>query len=227
MTRHPFGLLLLVTLVAPPAGGCTQVIRPPQRPAHPAKVYVADYGLHSIIFLPVPSKSGDYADDGAYVEYAFGDWSWMAMNHNGTLDALAAVFLSPRSALGRRAAGIKGGQFEPDMKAVPERMTGFYAEAADVRRLSDALARRFAADLERKSVWNEEDQTTYAQDPEHYWLFHHCNHVTRRWLREVGCDVRGLLVTSRFKLARTKVNAKTPRTPRGGREDIQPQIWHR
>jgi hypothetical protein len=214
MTARAVALLLLASLAAPLSGGCTQIIRPPANPARPAKVYVADYGLHSSIFLPMPTESGGYADDGRYVEFAFGDWSWMALGRTGPLDALAAVFVSPRSALGRRVVVVEHGQFSASLKEAPEKLTGFYADASDVKRLADALERRFARDLRRDSVWNEGDETLYAADAEHYWFAHHCNHVTVRWLRRLGCDVRGLFPTSHFKTSVTKANAKTPRTPR-------------
>jgi hypothetical protein len=209
MTARAVALLLL-SLAVPLSGGCTQIVRPPADPPHPAKVYVADYGLHSSLFLPMSHATGGYADDGRYVEFAFGDWSWMALGRTGPLDALAAVFVSPRSALGRRVVVVEHGQLSASVKAAPERLTSFYADESDVKRLSDALERRFARDLRRDSAWNAEDETLYAADAEHYWFDHHCNHVTVGWLRRLGCDVRCLFPTSHFKTSSTKATAKTP-----------------
>ena len=219
MSRATQTLLLLASMLAALCGGCTQIIRPPDNPARPAKVYVADYGLHSSLFLPLPDEAGGYADDGRYAEYAFGDWSWMALGRTGPLEALAAVLVSPKSALGRRVVGVKGGRIPGSVKAVPDRLTGFYADAWAVRRLCDALERRFERDTRREFVWNANDETTYGADPEHYWFAHHCNHVTVRWLRRLGCDVRGLFPTSHFKLSRGEGERQVAKDAKVGREE--------
>jgi hypothetical protein len=190
-----FALVLLL------GAGCTQVIRPPHEPTDPTKVYVADYGLHSSLFLPQPSPDGRYADDGPYVEYAFGDWPFMALGRHGVLNVLSAIFVSPQAALGRRGLWIEGDGVPLGTVAAPDRLTCFYAARADVGRLRAGLDARHRRNL-HTAVTNASDDTVYVKDPEHYWFAHNCNHVTLRWLGKLGCDVRGLLPTSHFRAAR-------------------------
>ena len=195
LPRFLTGFAVFAALLA----GCTQTIHPPRSPAEPTRVYVADYGLHSSIFLPQFGAGGEVCEDGPYVEYAFGDWPFMALGRQGLGDALSAVWFSPRSALGRRVARIEDGWFSPGTRSVPERLTGFYAARADVQRFEEGLDERHRSQL-HTGIINPEDDTVFVQDPEHYWLGHNCNHVTLRWLKKLGCDVRGLLPLSHFRL---------------------------
>ena len=123
----------------------------------------------------------------------------MALGRTGPLDALSAVFVSQQSALGSRVVRIEGGRMPPNTAAIPERINGFYASRADVERLALALERRHRGRL-HTGIRNLDDETVYVKDLEHYWLGHQCNHVTLRWLAKLGCDVRGLLPTSHFRL---------------------------
>lgn len=183
---------LLLPLLAISAG-CAQTIHPPRNPVDPVRVYVADYGYHSSLLLPCDTE-------GEYVEYAFGDWSYMALGRNGVCDVLSAVFVSPQAALGRRTLPVVEDAVAGDVPARPGRITRFYAERAATWRLSRKLDVRFRRGIDR-AVYTE-DGTAYVKDLDHYWLGHNCNHVTRRWLKALGCDVRGWIVTSRFRVAR-------------------------
>ena len=175
------------------SAGCAQTIHPPRNPADPVRVYVADYGYHSSLLLP-----GD--SEGEYVEYAFGDWSYMALGRNGVCDVLSAVFVSPQAALGRRTLPVVEDAVSGDVPARPGRITRFSVEWESASRLSEKLDARFGRGI--GSAVSADDGTTYVKDGEHYWLGHNCNHVTRRWLKALGCDVRGWFVTSRFRVAR-------------------------
>src|SRR5689334_13559900 len=69
-------LLRVVTLLfligpALAGGGCGGTITPPRAVRDPVPVYVADYGRHATLLLPV--------EDGGLEEFAFGDWRWLAM----------------------------------------------------------------------------------------------------------------------------------------------------
>jgi len=40
----------------------------------------------------------------------------------------------------------------------------------------------------------------FVPHPHNYTYFHNSNHVTAGWLRELGCDVRGPAVDSRWEV---------------------------
>jgi hypothetical protein len=66
--------------------------------------------------------------------------------------------------------------------------------------LRDALGSRF--DLRaNQALYNQVMEMHFIPDAEHYGLLHNCNHVTARWLSEMGCQIRGNPITSKFKLA--------------------------
>ena len=48
-------------------------------------------------------------------------------------------------------------------------------------------------------VYNSLIQLYFVRVPEHYWMFHNCNHVVARWLRALDVDVGGLTTTSDFR----------------------------
>src|SRR5437016_69566 len=73
------------------SSGCASVY-PQPKPTRPTAVYIADYGIHSSLIIP--------NGDGRYVEYAFGDWYYAALNHCWPNDALGALLVSAKSTLG-------------------------------------------------------------------------------------------------------------------------------
>src|SRR5437016_2299558 len=85
MIRQSFSILFLTaTLLG--AGGCMTMVTPPTHPQHPVQVFLTDQLIHSSVLLPT--------DDGRYIEYAFGDWNYAALNHCWPHDAIGAMFFS-------------------------------------------------------------------------------------------------------------------------------------
>ncbi|HSU65391.1 MAG TPA: DUF2459 domain-containing protein [Tepidisphaeraceae bacterium] len=181
---------LTVSLLVLLLSGCAATVYPQPTPLRPTAVYVADYGIHSSLLMP------NY--DGRYVEYAFGDWNFAAMNHCWPQDALGALLVSFQSALGRRYITPEPGQTLPKpTHPEPHQLQVIYASDADVRRVVLELDARFRRSGS-PAVHNSENGFDYVKDTEHYWVANNCNHLTARCLREMGCDVRGLVVLSRF-----------------------------
>lgn len=181
-------LFLLLAFV----GGCATNVYPQAKPIRPVAVYVADYGIHSSLLLP--------AGDGRYVEYAFGDWNFAALNHCWPQDALGALLISFQSALGRRYITVAPGQTEPSpVHPSPHKIQVVYASRAAVEHVVKELDARYRRDMSvvRRNPDNGMD---YVKDNEHYSVLNNCNHLTARCLREMGCDVRGLVVLSTFSV---------------------------
>lgn len=170
-------------------GGCAATVYPQAGPVHPTAVYVADYGIHSSLLLPV--------SENRYVEYAFGDWNFAALNHCWPNDALGALLISFQSALGRRFIDVVPGEEPWPVHPSPHRVQVVYASEANVNHVVRELDARYRRDA-RVVMHNPDNDMDYVKDNEHYSIANNCNHLTARCLREMGCDVRGLVVLSRF-----------------------------
>jgi len=189
-TALPLALLVCLTCVLT---GCGATIVPPPRSGDMVSVFVTDYGRHSSLVLP--DGAGDL------VEYAWGDWDWFAVNKNGILNGVAAVFFSHGATFGSRH--LDAGPERAHLARVIgcERLLRVDAERARVGALRDELNARLDRHV-GTMVYNPASGFSFVRDDEHYAGWHNCNHVTARWLRELGCQVEGSSFTSKFKLAR-------------------------
>lgn len=177
--------------------GCAASVYPQSNPVTPTAVYVADYGIHSSLILP--------NGDGRYVEYAFGDWNFAALNHCWPNDALGALLISFQSTLGRRFITLSPGEIEPHpVHPPPHQMQVVYASREEVMRVVREMDARYNRDTS-VVMHNPDNDMDYVKDSEHYWVANNCNHLTARCLREMGCDVRGFVMLSKFAVAPTKI----------------------
>lgn len=194
----PSRLRLLVVAALPLLAACTTVVRPPATPAAPAadavEVYLVDHGRTSSLVLPV---AGDELR-----RYAYGDWRWYALGEKTSGRALAALFRPTQGALGREAlhgpreeATVRS-SVEVEIEAVHPLRVPRSAAAALAARLDELFRRR----LDTRVV-NEENGLAFVHHPVPYTLRHSSNRVVARWLREMGCGVRGAALLSRWRIA--------------------------
>jgi hypothetical protein len=217
---RPLALLLLAVLIGP-AGGCASV-RPRADVRDPVPVYVGDFGVHSGLFLPAP--------DGRFVEYQFGDWRYAAEGKCWPQDALVALTASGQAAFGRMYHPAAVDKYEPELARKPKTLQRIDCERVDVYDLVNRLDARFAGLVERygSPVVNS-DGVEFVRDPGHYSVANNCNHLTAQSLRELGCDVSGPVVWSKFEVkpaapggpssppaADTAVATRPPPTPATG-----------
>jgi len=183
--------LLVLTFAVFLIGGCAMV-RPPANPVDPVTIYVADYGVHSAVMLPV--------GENRFVEYAFGDWGYCAEDRDGPLDSVGALLVSQSSALGRRYIDLKPGDLYPMPKLeVPKTAFPVVVPRATVEAVERKLAARYHRSL-CTIVYNPGNDTDYVRDDEHYSVLHSCNGLTASELRQMGCQVNGWAIWSRFRL---------------------------
>jgi hypothetical protein len=180
-----FLVLTLTTLLA----GCTTTIVPPSDPAVPARTYVLDYGRHTSLLLP--------AED-SFVEYAYGEWSWFALDRTRVIDAFGTLLLPTTGCLGR---------MEWDMADDPDviRRTVRCAEVLTLLVDADDVA-TLRAELD--AIYHASDEPHFqplynlyfTPHPERYWMLHNCNQVLADWLRSLGCRARGLALLADFQV---------------------------
>ena len=183
---------IVLSLLALGATGCVSVY--PQKVAVvPTDVYVTDYGIHSSVIIP--------NGDGRYVEYAFGDWNYAALNHDWPNDAFGALVISFQSGLGRRFLETNPADLKPVlMHPEPERVQVVHASREAVEGVRNELDERYRRDLTKtkKVVHNPENNMDFVRDDEHYSFYNNCNDLTARCLRKMGCELVGVVGFSKF-----------------------------
>ncbi len=182
----------MVVLAA--CAGCGWQVEPPRIGAgmETATVFVTDYGRHTRLGLPTA--------DGRVVEWGFGDWDFYARQQTGPVASARALSPFGRATLARRELPDAG-----DAEAFRRAARGVRTAALVVER---DKARALLADLE--SSWERGRATgatglefhglEFAPVETRYHLFRNSNSKTAMWLRELGCEVRGVPVISNFRV---------------------------
>jgi len=187
----------VISLLVCMTSGCVATVYPQPKVIEPSLVYIADYGIHSGLLLP--------NGDGRYVEYAFGDWNYAALNHCWPQDGLGAMLVSYQATLGRRYVDLEPGETVPHpIHPAPHHLHSVYVSRTQMEQVVRELDERYHRN-DDVVVYNPENLTSYVKDSEHYSVANNCNHLTARCLREMGCEVRGLIVISNFVVAPVQV----------------------
>lgn len=193
MSRHWWSLLLLL-LAALLSVSCATVIRPPADPSVPETVLLVTHGRSSSLILR--------GDEGDAARWAYGDWRYYALGRKGSSDALAALLRPTRAALGRQTIA---GAPESAADLVARLGIGidgvFPIEVSReaVARLDERLQALFAAHLETL-LYNPEPRLEFVEHPRRYSLFSNSNGRVAAWLRELGCEVSGMPLLSKWRI---------------------------
>jgi hypothetical protein len=173
---------------------CTTTIILPTKPSNRVTVYLLDHGHTPSLVLPL--------NDGRMSRYIYGDWNYYALGNRGLTDALLALFWPTRGALGRQQmAGPPGVESLRRQVGVEiERIYALEVERSDVERLNTRLDKILDAQDETVLV-NVANDLEFGHHPQEYTYFHNSNHVAARWLRELGCRVRGPAFSSRWEVS--------------------------
>ena len=179
---------LVITLA-----GCANRVTPAQHLTDPVPIYLVDYGRHSSLLLPTQNRR--------VTEYAYGDWDWFASNSTDWDDACKALFFSAGATVGRRdlADASDDGDAGLLRRINAVRLVRIPVERKKAESLAARLLDRWNRGRETV-VYNPAAELFLVRDPERYALWHNCNHQTAEWLRQLGCSVWGLNVTSDFVL---------------------------
>ena len=187
----------IAVTIAAGSAGCATTIVPPEQPVAPVPVYVVDYGRHTSLLLPEETRG--------LTEYAYGDWSWFALDRTEWHNAVPALFGPTDGALGRRHLDVEHDVSAIRWKIPCEEILEITVAGDDVRRLSGELESRFE---ERSDAvhYQPVHGLTFVRSDEGFNACHNCNHVVAGWLRELGCEVRGSAMTADFTIRESNGN---------------------
>jgi hypothetical protein len=134
--------------------------------------------------------------------YIYGDWNYYALGNRGLTDALLALFWPTGGALGRQQMegppGVESLRRQVGVEI--KRIHALEVERSKVDRLITRLNKVLDAQDETLLV-NLPNDMEFGHHPQAYTYFHNSNHVVARWLRELGCRVRGPAFSSRWEVS--------------------------
>jgi len=172
---------------------CTTTVVPPIAPKAPRPVFLLDHGRHASLTLP--------RGDGGIVRYSYGDWRYYAQVRTGVFQGSAAILWPTRAALGRRelpgppeAAAVRR-----NVRVWSEQLYELMVDSLAIEILRSRLDSIYDANLESR-IYNAAYDLEFVHHPRAYWVFHNSNHVVAGWLKELGCQVRGLALFSKWKV---------------------------
>ncbi|MGC9502668.1 hypothetical protein [Baaleninema sp.] len=178
------------------------IVSPPQQPERPETVYVVAYDIlgqfgHNSLVLPTA--------DG-FVEYSFGDRAVYAENNNDWGSLLRAVAYPTPGTLGRRAIAWDGENLEDLERELQQgnRAERYLFPVGVERDRVAALRQQIDRRYERSSAtpqYNRAVGLYFVPDAESYWAFNTCNHTVVRWLKALGCCVRGSPMWGKLRMA--------------------------
>lgn len=168
-------------------------MRAPAEAADAVPVYLSQYGRHARVALPA-------ADPGKFVEFGFGEWHYYGLEDHGAVSTIRAITGLGAGALSRRELTAA-----PDGTLTPAQAGSLRSESLRVER---ARAEALRSQLEARWLRNRGnvrirtlDGVPVSRDPARYTLFRNSNSAAADWLRDLGCDVRGLPIQSNFRVA--------------------------
>lgn len=174
-------------------GACTNVISPPPQPRDPVPIFVLDHGRHASLVLP--------SGEGGLVRYAYGDWTYYARRKTGALEASTAVLVPTPAGLGRREVlgePTADGVYRA-VKPGIEFLHDLVVDATAAQRLRRRLDFIFE-ETSDVTIYNQAYDLEFASHPEPYTILRNSNRMVATWLRQLGCEVRGLLLFSRWRV---------------------------
>ena len=170
--------------------GCATTIIPPEDPPVPVSVFVVNFGRHTSLLLPALT-------DDSLVEYAYGEWKWFALDKSRSYRVFPTLFWPTRGTLGRRALSVS-----PDPHAIRrtvpcEDVLEVVVASEDALSLSARLDMQFERNVDSMHFQPLYD-LHFVHSDKAFHLLHNCNRAVADWLRELGCEVRGVAVLADF-----------------------------
>ncbi|WP_414573744.1 DUF2459 domain-containing protein [Nostoc sp. CCY 9925] len=176
--------ILLVCIFTP------RVIIPPTDTEQAIAVYVLDFYWHSELVLP-NSKGG-------LIVYAYGDWNYFALNKQDFHNGLAALFIPTKGALGRRKFSNID-QLREMVAKKNAKLLSFEVAQTKAMQLVKSLDKRFMKNIDTL-IENDLIGLTFVQEEQKYTILHNSNHELVAWLKDLECQVNGLVMWANFRV---------------------------
>lgn len=159
----------------------------------PVEVVLVTHGRSSSLILP---------RNGGATRWAYGDWNYYALGNKGSGDALSAVLWPTRAALGRQL--IDAPSADPDVLVALlgigiDRLFPIIVSGERVERLEARLQELFDANR-TTLLYNPGPRLEFVEHPEAYSLVSNSNGRVAEWLRELGCEVTGAPLLSKWRI---------------------------
>jgi hypothetical protein len=187
-------LRALVIFGALTLSACVTTVRPPADPGgDPRMVFVLVLGNHSNLVVSTR--------DDRLIRYAYGDWRWYAEGHATAWNGIAALAWPTPAALGRRE--LAGPLDEENLRRqIPLAIDALYRLEVSGHDADALRARLDAISLMGKDnmIYRADYDLQMVPHPKAYTALHNSNRVVAEWLRELGCDVRGGYLLTRWRV---------------------------
>jgi hypothetical protein len=190
----PAGRIVLLSLLAV-LTGCVATVEAPSDPppADARPVFLLDHGYHSSLVLG--------RADNSIVRYVYGEWRWYALGETGFFRVFPTLLVPTQAALGRRvlAGPATRDGVRLEVRVGIDELHQFHADPARADALIEALDALFQAN--RDTVYyNLMYDVELVKHPERYRLGNNSNHFVADWLRQLGIEVRGSPMISRWRV---------------------------
>lgn len=183
--------MMLVVLVLS-FSGCATTIVPARSVEAPVSVFVLDHGYSASLVLPAEYDT---------VRYAYGDMTYYGRGGRGVSQAMSALFWPTQAALGRKqlSAEPRAAELRRQVGVRIEAMHEVVVARACARALARRLNARFQAKADQMVVNPSAGLRFVPMEPD-YHLLHNSNHAVAHWLEEMGAEVRGQPIGSRWRV---------------------------
>ncbi len=187
--------MVILIVLALMLAGCTVRLSPPAAIAEPRSVYLLDHGYHASLLLS--------REDGSLVRYSYGEWRYFAKEQQGLSGGLRALLWPTRGTLARRVLEPPG--LHTDIQAqVRTRIDASYPMTLEAECVEALMARLDGIYLQGYASRHDNPSfdLSFVPHPRRYTLWHNCNHAIAGWLDEMGVEVKGWALLSRWQLAK-------------------------
>lgn len=178
------GSLMLVWVIS------GAIVIPPTNPAAPIAVSIVHDGFHSRLVLPT--------SNGEFIQYAYGDWNYFALNQQNWTDGLAALLVPTQGALGRRKFSNIA-QLQQITEGENYTLLSFEVAQAKSTQLLKSLEERFNSNI-HTVVKNPLTGFMLVRDDRDYTTWHNSNHELVTWLENLDCQVHGFVLWANFRV---------------------------